>query len=259
MPCSTHSTASVLVMCSTAAFDVLYAVWRCGRLTMDAEIDAMLTMEPGSPLAISRRATARAIRKTPSTFTAIMRFQSPKSRSRAPPFMLMPALLNSTFGVPSAVTMASSARSTPVSSATSQAKPPARTPYAPAISDATCSQSSRCLLITATSAPADAKCSATARPMPLVPPVMTASLPRSENLPTASTMSRPSRIPCYTLLFSALKVSRVRLRRANASGPRAMLIIENSASTVHICEMRAFIASAISVVSSVRVRIATSE
>ena len=90
----------------------------------------------------------------------------------------MPALFTSTSHRPYSEYTASTRLSQSSHRPTWQATGMARRPVAAAISPAAASQLSNFRLAITTSAPADARPSAMARPIPRLPPVMTATLPR---------------------------------------------------------------------------------
>src|SRR3989441_914056 len=191
MPCCAYCTAADLVMIRTAPFDALYPMWIRSWPTKP-EIDEMLTMAPPPASRIAGTACFMP-RKTPFAFTFMRVSQAAVlvvSGSNVP---LIPALFTRSSSFPKAVTVALTAAcqsaSLVTSSFTNRAWPPAA-----AIFSTTWRASNSSTSATMTRAPSRAKITASLWPIPLAPPVMSATFPTSLICPS-SFMSRPCPTP----------------------------------------------------------------
>src|SRR5882724_10319870 len=129
------------------------------------------------------REAVRKVKKAPSRFTLITRRHSAVAilaKPAAPPRPLTPALAKQESTRPSALTVSAKARSTAASSATSQRSAIALPPWERSCFSAAAFLSSLVPQMQ-TDAPARASPSAMPRPMPLLPPVTSATLPVRSN------------------------------------------------------------------------------
>ena len=159
----------------TAAFEALYAGCHCGRLTMAADIEPMLTMEP-LPCSTILRPKACEQFHTPVRLVSMTSLHSAGVTSRAGRWMHVPALLTRTSTRPRESTTAPTALPTAAGSVTSASNASAFTPSAHT-SSMTGPQLGAERTSMAMSPPASASATASARPMPRFAPVTTHTLP----------------------------------------------------------------------------------
>src|SRR5437867_2972926 len=176
MPSLAYCTAADFVMRRTAPFEALYPMWILSWPT-NPEIDEMLTMAP--PPACRMAGTACFIpRKTPLAFTSMRVSQAAELSVSGSNVPLMPALLTRTWSLPKLTTVVAMASRQSASRVTSSFTKHACAPVL-AMSAATWDPSASRRSPTTTFAPSLAKIVASLRPIPLAPPVMSATFPAS--------------------------------------------------------------------------------
>src|SRR2546425_3646818 len=172
----------------TAPFEALYPMWILSWPT-NPEIDEMLTMAP--PPAWRMAGPACFIpRKTPLAFTSMRVPQAAELSVSGSNVPLMPALLTRTWSLPKPPTVGAMAPRQSASRVTSSFTKHACAPVL-AMSAATWDPSASRRSPTTTFAPSLAKIVASLRPMPLAPPVMSATFPASLMRAAAPHPARP--------------------------------------------------------------------
>ncbi len=170
---------------------------------MSPAMDAVFTTCPGCFWATMRGTKASTPWITPQRLTPIAHSQSLWVTASRPPQRATPALLQTTCTAPNSVNARSARACTSVRRLTSVFTARPRRPAW--VTPATVSAmpvSSRSA--TTTSAPSRAKSSASARPIPLAPPVTTAVRPCRLVRGTAPSVAPPS-ARCQPLLFSTVR------------------------------------------------------
>ena len=138
----------------------------------------MTTSDPPPPRATMCLATARRVKKAPSRLTrSTRRHSSDVISTNAGPRPPTPALAKQASTRPSSSTVRASAASTCASSPTSQRSASTRPPWGRSVVAAAAFFASSVPQMQ-TAAPAAASASVIPRPMPLLPPVTSATLPR---------------------------------------------------------------------------------
>src|SRR5579884_379532 len=170
-----RSLASVSEMVTTACFDALYGPMS-GAETNPAS-EAVFTTWP-SPCSMKRGTKARMPFTTPKRLTPSTHFQSVSVTSHIGPPMPTPALLCTTCTAPKFDTVWAARASTAPGSDTSVGTPSTDVPPDASSSTATFSPGSS-MSASTSRMPSAAARRATARPIPLAPPVTTATLSRS--------------------------------------------------------------------------------
>src|SRR3990167_8757572 len=112
-----HSSARLLVMCTTAALDVAYSM--APGITRSPRMDAMLMMEPPRPASTQRCAARAATSHTPRTLVAISASKSAAGSVSDRPSLAAPALLTTTSSVTPKASSSAKAPSMDCSEATS--------------------------------------------------------------------------------------------------------------------------------------------
>jgi len=132
MLCGAHSIASMRVRWLTPAFEIPYTDWPASAATPCVE--AMLTIAPGRPAAMSCRPICWLMKNTPLRLTSMTASHSASVISTTGRVRGTPALLTSTSRWPKAVTTSRMARSTFGIERTSRATDTARAPALPSAS-----------------------------------------------------------------------------------------------------------------------------
>ena len=183
------SAASASDSAMTAALDVQYPANDGAEKSPAA--DAVFTTWQSSPWASMPGTNARMPCSTPPRLTSSMAAQSSAPSSQATPGRITPALLHSRWTSPSSPATRSASRWTSASSATSVTAVSTRGAPAARTSRPASSSRDRSRSAIATSIPSAANRRASAKPIPLAPPVTTATFPAHVRS-IDSVMSTPS-------------------------------------------------------------------
>src|SRR5262245_20505523 len=140
--------------------------------------DAVFTTWPPSPCSRMRGTKLRIPCATPSRFTPTSQLQSPAALSASGPCVSTPALLQTTSMRPKRASTRSAAASREAGSETSASMPSASAPFAASASPA-CARARPSTSSSASFIPAPGNAGAIPRPIPLAPPVITATRPSS--------------------------------------------------------------------------------